>query len=178
MYSAQYERGEIDGEAVTGPRQTPAPAAEHAALWERPPPCRSWRKPWGLPLPGSALLPATSPDLMCLCQARGALRPCSWPCSRLAAQRHRSPWASFENAIVVHAAISGSTNTSAAYTGHCPRAGDRHRRAERLTGLHRRAPLSARSATRGKVARRVLLLCRRRPGHHGRDSPISCTWTP
>ena len=63
----------------------------------------------GLALPGSALMPATSPDL--LAYAREAGRQSV----RLAKMKNMKPsdivtMDSFENAILVHAAISGSTN--------------------------------------------------------------------
>lgn len=63
----------------------------------------------GLALPGSALMPATSPDL--LDYAREAGRQSV----RLAKMKNMKPsdivtMDSFENAILVHAAISGSTN--------------------------------------------------------------------
>ena len=63
----------------------------------------------GLALPGSALMPATSPDL--LAYAREAGRQAV----KLAQMEHMRPSdlvtkESFENAILVHAAISGSTN--------------------------------------------------------------------
>ena len=63
----------------------------------------------GLALPGSALMPATSPDL--LAYAREAGRQAV----RLAGSENMKPsdivtYESFENAILVHAAISGSTN--------------------------------------------------------------------
>ena len=63
----------------------------------------------GLALPGSALMPATSPDL--LAYARQAGRRAV----EMAGQEEMRPsrivtMESFENAILVHAAISGSTN--------------------------------------------------------------------
>lgn len=63
----------------------------------------------GLALPGSALLPATSPDLIEYARNAGKLAVC------LAHMDHMKPsdivtMDSFENAIMVHAAISGSTN--------------------------------------------------------------------
>ena len=63
----------------------------------------------GLALPGSALMPATSPDLSAYARQAGA------QAVRLAQMPHMKPsdiitMDSFENAILVHAAISGSTN--------------------------------------------------------------------
>lgn len=63
----------------------------------------------GLALPGSALMPATSPDLLAFAREAGA------QAVKLAAMPNMRPshiitMDSFENAILVHAAISGSTN--------------------------------------------------------------------
>ena len=64
----------------------------------------------GLSLPGSALLPATSPDLVDYARRAGE------QAVKLARMEHMRPsdivtMESFENAILVHAAISGSTNS-------------------------------------------------------------------
>ena len=64
----------------------------------------------GLALPGSALMPATSPDLLAYCPAGRPPRRRNGRLRRHAPQPHRPPMDSFENAILVHAAISGSTN--------------------------------------------------------------------
>ncbi len=63
----------------------------------------------GLALPGSALMPATSPDLLAFARQAGK------QAVKLAAMEGMRPSdivtvKSFENAILVHAAISGSTN--------------------------------------------------------------------
>ena len=63
----------------------------------------------GLALPGSALMPATSPDLLEYAREAGRLSV------KLARTENMRPsdivtYKSFENAILVHAAISGSTN--------------------------------------------------------------------
>ena len=70
--------------------------------------CRSWQKHWDLHFPGTALMPSTSPDLLAFAKAgRQAVR--------IAQMENMRPsdivtMDSFENAILVHAAISGSTN--------------------------------------------------------------------
>ena len=63
----------------------------------------------GLALPGSALMPATSPDLLTYAREAGeqAVRLASMPNMR---PSDIVTMESFENAILVHAAISGSTN--------------------------------------------------------------------
>ena len=63
----------------------------------------------GLALPGSALMPATSPDLLAYARQAGE------QVVKMATMEHMRPsdivtMESFENAIMVHAAISGSTN--------------------------------------------------------------------
>ena len=63
----------------------------------------------GLALPGTALMPATSPNLLAFTREAGR------QAVRLAKMEHMRPsdivtMESFENAILVHAAISGSTN--------------------------------------------------------------------
>ena len=63
----------------------------------------------GLALPGSALMPATSPDLLAYAREAGK------QAVKLAYMENMKPsdivtMESFENAILVHAAISGSTN--------------------------------------------------------------------
>ena len=63
----------------------------------------------GLALPGSALMPATSPDLLTFAKEAGM------QAVKLATMPHMRPgdivtMESFENAILVHAAVSGSTN--------------------------------------------------------------------
>ncbi len=63
----------------------------------------------GLALPGSALMPSTSPDLLAYARQAGE------QAVKLATMPHMKPsdivtMDSFENAILVHAAISGSTN--------------------------------------------------------------------
>lgn len=63
----------------------------------------------GLALPGSALMPATSPDLLAFAKEAGA------QAVKLATMPNMRPsdivtMDSFENAILVHAAVSGSTN--------------------------------------------------------------------
>ena len=64
----------------------------------------------GLALPGSALMPATSPDLLAFAREAGRLSV------KLAHMENMRPsdivtMESFENAILVHAAVSGSTNS-------------------------------------------------------------------
>ena len=63
----------------------------------------------GLMLPGTALMPAMCEDLRTAAERGGQARPCSLAEKDLR-PRDMVTMESFENAIMVHAAISGSTN--------------------------------------------------------------------
>lgn len=63
----------------------------------------------GLMLPGTALMPATSPKLRHAARRAGA--QAVWLAKEGLCPRHIVTRRSFENAILVHAAISGSTNS-------------------------------------------------------------------
>ena len=109
MYSAQYERGEIDEEKLDWAKCNACPSCGACSFIGTASTLQIMAEALGLALPGSALMPATSPDL--LDYARGAGRQSV----RLAKMKNMKPsdivtMDSFENAILVHAAISGSTN--------------------------------------------------------------------
>lgn len=109
MYSAQYERGEIELEKFEWAKCNACPSCGACSFIGTASSMQIMAEALGLALPGSALMPATSPDL--LEYAREAGRQAV----RLAAMPHMRPsdivtMDSFENAILVHAAISGSTN--------------------------------------------------------------------
>ncbi len=108
MYSAKFERGEIDEEKLDWQN------VMHVQLWSM---FFHWNcfnnadhgRGTRLTLPGSALMPATSPDLLAFAREAGRQSV------RLAKMENMRPsdivtMNSFENAILVHAAISGSTN--------------------------------------------------------------------
>ena len=108
MYSAQYERGEIDEARLCWAKENACPSCGACSFIGTASSMQILAEALGLALPGSALLPATSPDLLDYACAAGrqavelanaGLRP-----SDIVTK------ASFENAILVHAAISGSTN--------------------------------------------------------------------
>ena len=105
-YSAMCQRGEITEEKLTYISTMPVHPAEPVPLWVLPPPCRSWPKLW-LMLPGSALMPATCEDLKEMAYKAGLqvmeLARKGLKVSDIVTMK------SFENAIMVHAAISGST---------------------------------------------------------------------
>ena len=110
MYSAKFERGEIDEEKLNWAKCNACPSCGACSFIGTASTMQIMAEALGLALPGSALLPATSPDLIEYARNAGKLAV------RLAAMENMKPsdivtMESFENAIMVHAAISGSTNT-------------------------------------------------------------------
>ena len=109
MYSARYERGEIDEDALNWAKENACPSCGACSFIGTASTMQIMAEALGLALPGSALMPATSPDLPSYAREAGrravemagddSMRP-----SRIVTMD------SFENAILVHAAISGSTN--------------------------------------------------------------------
>lgn len=108
-YSAQYERGEIGEERLNWAKHNACPSCGACSFIGTASTMQIMAEALGLSLPGSALLPATSPDLLDYAY-RAGVRAVS-----MAGDDRMRPSAlvtkdSFENAILVHAAISGSTN--------------------------------------------------------------------
>jgi dihydroxy-acid dehydratase len=109
MYSAKYERGEIDEDKLEWAKQNACPGCGACSFIGTASTMQIMAEALGLALPGSALLPAQGKAIMENAYRSGArivemagddsMRP-----SKLLSLR------SFENAILVHAAISGSTN--------------------------------------------------------------------
>ena len=108
MYAAQYERGEIDAARFQWAKENACPGCGACSFIGTATSMQIMAEALGLALPGSALLPAASPDLLTYARragkqavilARQGLRP-----SDIVTME------SFENAILIHAAISGSTN--------------------------------------------------------------------
>lgn len=109
MYSAQYERGEIDEEKLDWAKCNACPSCGACSFIGTASTLQIMAEALGLALPGSALMPATSPDLLEYAKEAGRQSV------RLAKMKNMKPsdivtMESFENAILVHAAISGSTN--------------------------------------------------------------------
>ena len=108
MYSAKYERGEIDEAKLNWAKQNACPSCGACSFIGTASTMQIMAEALGLALPGSALLPATSPDLVEYARQAG------YQAVVLAKQGLRPSdivtMDSFENAIMVHAAISGSTN--------------------------------------------------------------------
>lgn len=109
MYSAKFERGEIDEEKLDWAKCNACPSCGACSFIGTASTMQIMAEALGLALPGSALMPATSPDLLAYAQEAGS------QAVKLAQMEHMRPSdlvtkESFENAILVHAAISGSTN--------------------------------------------------------------------
>ena len=109
MYSAKFERGEIDEEKLNWAKENACPSCGACSFIGTASTMQIMAEAMGLSLPGSALLPVTGPDLKNYAYksgrrvvelAREGLKP-----SDIVSMD------SLENAIMVHAAISGSTNT-------------------------------------------------------------------
>lgn len=109
MYSAQFHRGEIGQDKLEWAKQNACPGCGACSFIGTASTMQIMAEAIGMALPGSALLPADSPDLLDYARRAGrravemagddSLRP-----DRIVTMK------SFENAILVHAAISGSTN--------------------------------------------------------------------
>ncbi len=109
MYSAQFERGEIDQDRLDWAKNNACPSCGACSFIGTASTMQIMAEALGLALPGSALMPATSPDLLAFAREAGK------QAVKLASMEGMKPsdivtMESFENAILVHAAISGSTN--------------------------------------------------------------------
>ena len=109
MYSAKYQRGEIDEEKLDWAKCNACPSCGACSFIGTASTMHIMAEALGLALPGSALMPATSPDLLAYAREAGK------QAVKLAYMENMKPsdivtMESFENAILVHAAISGSTN--------------------------------------------------------------------
>lgn len=109
MYSAQCRRGEITEEKLSYYKQHACPSCGACSFMGTASTMQVMGEALGLMLPGSALMPATCEDLREVAYKAGqrvmelaekGLKP-----------RDIVTRESFENAIMVHAAISGSTNS-------------------------------------------------------------------
>lgn len=109
MYSAQYERGEISHDRLLWAQQNACPSCGACSFMGTASTMQVTAEALGLALPGAALLPATSPDLHEFARESGrqAVRLARMGlCPRDIVTKE-----SFENLIMVHGAISGSTNS-------------------------------------------------------------------
>jgi len=109
MYQAMYERGEITEDKLNFYKENACPSCGACSFMGTASTMQIMAEALGLMLPGSALMAATSKELRQVASQAGEL-------SVQLAKRNISPremvtMKSFENAIMVHAAISGSTNS-------------------------------------------------------------------
>ena len=109
MYAAQYERGEIDQARLDWAKCNACPSCGACSFIGTASTMQIMAEALGLALPGSALLPATSPDLLDYAYRAGRQAvELAWKGLK---PSDIVTMDSLENAILVHAAISGSTNT-------------------------------------------------------------------
>lgn len=108
-YSAMYQRGEITEKELTYYKHNACPSCGACSFMGTASTMQIMAEALGLMLPGTALMPAMHPDLQQAAVTAGqravelakmGLRPRDFVTEE-----------SFENAILVHAAISGSTNS-------------------------------------------------------------------
>lgn len=109
FYSARYERGEISQEELDWAKENACPSCGACSFIGTASTMQIMSEALGLALPGSALMPATSLELIRYAKMAGRRAV------EIAGNASMKPSAivtkeSFENAILVHAAISGSTN--------------------------------------------------------------------
>ncbi len=109
MYSAQYERGEIGKDRFEWAKHNACPSCGACSFIGTASTMQIMAEALGLSLPGSALMPSTSPDLLDYAQESGKRAVEMAGCESLRPSAIVT-MESFENAILVHAAVSGSTN--------------------------------------------------------------------
>ena len=109
MYSAQCSRGEITQEQLTWYKQHACPSCGACSFMGTASTMQIMGEALGLMLPGSALMPAVCQDLKTV--ARRAGEQCMELAKLGLKPRDIVTEKSFENAVMVHAAISGSTNS-------------------------------------------------------------------
>lgn len=108
MYSAMYERGEITQEQLTAYKHSACPSCGACSFMGTASTMQIMAEALGLMLPGTALLPAVGDYLSTT--ARKAAAQLMELIKRGLTARDIVTMKSFENAVMVHAAISGSTN--------------------------------------------------------------------
>ncbi len=108
-YDAMYQRGEISGEQLEFYKHHACPSCGACSFMGTASTMQIMAEALGLMLPGSALMPATCEDLKEM--ARKAGRQVMELVKRGLKVSDIVTEESFENAIMVHAAISGSTNS-------------------------------------------------------------------
>ena len=109
IYAAKCARGEITEEQLTWYKHHACPSCGACSFMGTASTMQIMGEALGLMLPGSALMPATCPDLKEV--ARKAGRQVMKLAQLGLKPRDMVTRKSFENAVMVHAAISGSTNS-------------------------------------------------------------------
>ncbi|MBE5993384.1 MAG: dihydroxy-acid dehydratase [Paenibacillaceae bacterium] len=109
MYSAMCKRGEISEEKLTWYKHHACPSCGACSFMGTASTMQIMAEALGLMLPGTALMPATSNELKI--KAKEAGIQAVWLAKNGLTPREMITMESFENAIMVHAAISGSTNS-------------------------------------------------------------------
>lgn len=109
MYSARYERGEIGQDELDWAKSNACPGCGACSFIGTASTMQIMAEALGLALPGSALLPADGEEIKSIAIRSGQRA------AQIAGDENMRPskilsLKSFENAILVHAAISGSTN--------------------------------------------------------------------
>lgn len=108
-YSARFERGEITEKELCFAKENACPSCGACSFMGTASTMQVTAEALGLTLPGSALLPATSPDLLTKAYETG-IRAIELAKEGLLPSQILTEKA-FENAIMVHAAIAGSSNS-------------------------------------------------------------------
>ena len=111
MHSARYQRNEISKEELDWAKCNACPSCGACSFIGTASSMQIMAESLGLALPGSALMPSDSPDLLEYAKKAGER------VVEMAYEDNMKPsdiltLKSFENAIMVHAAISGSTNAT------------------------------------------------------------------
>ncbi|WP_022763347.1 dihydroxy-acid dehydratase [Butyrivibrio sp. AD3002] len=109
MYSAKYERGEIGEDKLNWAKANACPGCGACSFIGTASTMQIMAEALGLALPGSALLPASGEEIRD-CAYRSGMRAAEMAGSEDMRPSKLLSLDSFENAILVHAAISGSTN--------------------------------------------------------------------
>ena len=107
--SARYERGEIGHDELMFAEHNACPSCGACSFMGTASTMQVTAEALGLALPGTALLPATSADLREAARAAG--RQALWLSEHNLCPRDIVTREAFENLVMVHGAISGSTNS-------------------------------------------------------------------
>lgn len=107
-FSALYEQGKVSNENFTYYKQHACPSCGACSFMGTASTMQVMSEALGLMLPGTALMPATAPELKKAAYDAG--KQLMWLVENRITSKDIVTIKSIENAIMVHAAISGSTN--------------------------------------------------------------------